>query len=1048
MSDSFARCYSLAGLAALATAGIASAVHGGSPVFDAALSPGHPPALELPMLGGGLPGDPPHVYDPDAPPDSPLATGPFVNFEAPVTKAMALDGANLFVCRTPNNSLAVIDTAGPRMVVTDEIWVGLDPVSVALQPGTHNLWVCAYTSDSVVVVDTAARRVVDSIKVGDRPVNMVFSRNGRWAYVVCEGSPAVPDTSAGAPPAAAIAQEGALVAIDTAVPRHVVKSKWLDMHTPRAIAIDGATGRLFVAALHSGNNTTSVGRTVFHNLRNVPPTIPSNPFDFRESWPTLVVPFLMPSLQAAWGSPLLTPWPDATINNLAGAELVERIVTDAGTIADALHPWRQIVDLLSDANGSPEPAMVAEYQAAFESAWQAVHGAPITLVNAEAVLAAVIDDAKDTVDHDVAVIDGTNPAADSGLQVINRISNAGATITGMAYDAPSDTLLLTNLEPNNVTRLENHLVGRLFDHQTVRITDPSAASPAILKADLHAGVPGFTGAAAPNPAAQAASLANPADVVFRRDGQRAYIAALGSGRVASILPDGTVLGRRDVGGLHSAPRSLLAHPTADVLYAFDRTNMTVTKLDTSSDTLPVLDVLCLSNPEPIQIRTGRRFLYSARFSNNFASSCAVCHVDGHLDHRAWDLGDSTMTTYLHKPRVLVDVGDPCVQNPLGENHPIKGPMVTQSLRGLKGRAPFHWRGDKERFQDFNGAFVGLLGAPQPLADADMDRFAEFVESIVYPPTYYRDRANEFKDPRAELGRSLFLDNCQACHHLEFDGAFHAPCADSDVAFNFLGPNLFSQIVEIPQLRGLVEKFQTDRYAGFGLLHDGREERESNDHPMKTFVREFFAGLVPFADDLIAFLGAFQSNVMPCVGDQFLWTDSADEPSNATLTELIRQHDLAPSRCDVVLSGVVAGARRGFVLIVGGDHPRFQSDLDEVFTLDQIRALIDAGADLLVAAVPPGSGRRIGIDWDRDCKSNGVDPLPLIPAGDADGDYRAGLSDIAAIITHWGLAGGAKLEEGDVTGDCAVDLADIAEVINNWGWDCSGPHVPPAAPLPI
>src|SRR4029079_10049372 len=61
-------------------------------------------------------------------------------------------------------------------------------------------------------------------------------------------------------------------------------------------------------------------------------------------------------------------------------------------------------------------------------------------------------------------------------------------------------------------------------------------------------------------------------------------------------------------------------------------------------------------------------------------------------------------------------------------HPLKGPMATQSLRGMENHGPMHWRGARSggtdetsaqpedgtfdedaAFNKFNGAFVDLLG---------------------------------------------------------------------------------------------------------------------------------------------------------------------------------------------------------------------------------------------------------------------------------------------------------------------------------------------------
>jgi len=41
---------------------------------------------------------------------------------------------------------------------------------------------------------------------------------------------------------------------------------------------------------------------------------------------------------------------------------------------------------------------------------------------------------------------------------------------------------------------------------------------------------------------------------------------------------------------------------------------------------------------------------------------------------------------------------------------MKGPMTTQTLRGLNGLDPFHWRGDRTNFTHFNVAFPGLMGS--------------------------------------------------------------------------------------------------------------------------------------------------------------------------------------------------------------------------------------------------------------------------------------------------------------------------------------------------
>ena len=62
---------------------------------------------------------------------------------------------------------------------------------------------------------------------------------------------------------------------------------------------------------------------------------------------------------------------------------------------------------------------------------------------------------------------------------------------------------------------------------------------------------------------------------------------------------------------------------------------------------------------------------------------------------------------------------------------MKGPMTTQSMRGLTNHGPMHWRGDRTganrfgrtleeaAFKEFNEAFDALAGLGGELSDTDM-----------------------------------------------------------------------------------------------------------------------------------------------------------------------------------------------------------------------------------------------------------------------------------------------------------------------------------------
>src|SRR5262249_43819705 len=146
--------------------------------------------------------------------------------------------------------------------------------------------------------------------------------------------------------------------------------------------------------------------------------------------------------------------------------------------------------------------------------------------------------------------------------------------------------------------------------------------------------------------------------------------------------------------------------------------------------------LPMENPEPAVVRNGRPFLYDARLTSSRGdSSCSGCHVFGDMDHLSWDLGnpDEVQVASPNEYNSVVPIG---LTKPTF--HPMKGPMSTQSLRGMRGEGPMHWRGDRtgvthdpnetleeQSFEDFNVAFTGLLGRASELTTAQMDAYAKF-----------------------------------------------------------------------------------------------------------------------------------------------------------------------------------------------------------------------------------------------------------------------------------------------------------------------------------
>ena len=76
-----------------------------------------------------------------------------------------------------------------------------------------------------------------------------------------------------------------------------------------------------------------------------------------------------------------------------------------------------------------------------------------------------------------------------------------------------------------------------------------------------------------------------------------------------------------------------------------------------------------------------------------------------------------------------------------------------------------------------------------------------------------------------------------------------------------------------------------------------------------------------------------------------------------------------TECDLVVKGNVGGVERGWVL----EGSTFRDDLGNFGITDAtLRAIATSDGPLTYTAVPPGSGRRAGIDRDDDLLTDGVE----------------------------------------------------------------------------
>ncbi len=559
-------------------------------------------------------------------------------------------------------------------------------------------------------------------------------------------------------------------------------------------------------------------------------------------------------------------------------------------------------------------------------------------------------------DVDLVVIDATQ----STPRIQNEVKGVGTHIGNAAFDPANNRLCVLNIEAHNEVRFEQNLSGRFTTTRVSLINFGPVGAPAPntaavnLNSHIDLDVPEGSNAE------RALSLALPADIARGVDGTL-YVAATGSAKVGVLDPAGAVRARINVG---QEPTGLTIDESRQRLYVLNRFDETLSIVDLKGR-FEVTRIPVGFDPEPQAVREGRRFLYDASLSAHGDLACASCHFNGHRDGLAWDLGN---------PR-----GKLQSVNGIGVSvfHPMKGPMTTQSLRGIIGNEPLHWRGDRSSLSDFNPAFMSLLGGPRELTADEMTAFTAFTQTLTYPPNPNQNLDRTFPNPptgpSAERGRQLFntgaldggLLSCNACHAA-------SPGFRSGTS-NLIIPGLLlqeSQDFKVPQLRGLYQKLGLqnstgEQLSGFGFIHDGSIDTllDFLRLPVFTFRSD------NDRRDVEAFVLAFDSGLAPAVGLQVtLNGDNKLSPAVADRINLLMSQANGEN-CDLVVKGIYGGAHRGFVYVGNG---MFQPDRqsESALSFQVLLQAADSGSELTFTGTPVGYGRRLGIDRNGDGRLDG------------------------------------------------------------------------------
>ena len=572
-------------------------------------------------------------------------------------------------------------------------------------------------------------------------------------------------------------------------------------------------------------------------------------------------------------------------------------------------------------------------------------------------------------DHDVVEIQASTHT------IVRYLEGVGTNLFGLAPRPGQSELWVAHTEALNLIPFEPALNARFALNRLGRI---DLTSGSVTVHDLN---PGVDYDLLPNPAAQANALSQPVALAFEADGQALWTAAFASDRVARIdAATGNVLTRVDVriGGGDSdvmrGPRGLVLHPSNGRLYVLNKLAESLSVIDTQAITAAVIGEVALSDHEPLppQVKQGRGYLFDARLSGNGTVSCGICHLDADRDGLAWDLGDPSgeMMTVLGQNLSVHDLTPrPRVM------HPMKGPMTTQTLRGMQDGAPFHWRGDRATIADFNPTFPNLMGGEE-IDDDDMAALTAYLMTLQHHPNPNRniDRSlpTNFDGGNAVTGRSLFINHikshCITCH---------SGLTGSDNNIDLPQEVGSPQPLKNPPLRTLYQRLFFDPRAGatsvsgFGILHDGSGFELPIGH---AYVLDQLNTLQELRD-VAAFMMCFDTGTAPLVGRSTLVTtdNRSDTALLAELTLLETRSLGTDPDCDVVARGRWQGQARSWRF--DRTNQRYHADrtADGTLSRSELLAGLQAGDSLALMGVPIGQGNRFGGDVDGDGVLDGDDP---------------------------------------------------------------------------
>jgi YVTN family beta-propeller protein len=607
-------------------------------------------------------------------------------------------------------------------------------------------------------------------------------------------------------------------------------------------------------------------------------------------------------------------------------------------------------------------------------------------------------------DQDLFAIPVTASATSDALDPSRTRTGLGTILLNLHARPGTTELWIPNTDARNLTIGEANFVGGKVVSNRITIVNTATSVgtlPIVLDLDLMA----------------PAGAAQPAAVAFDAPRNRAYVAAFGSD-VVLVLNTGAagypVIGRHTLRArtpslpvapntaARCGPRGLQLSANGNELFVYHGIDNSWTRINLAvlNSAAPLASTLGF-DPTPAEVKRGLGHLANADHSPSKTSSCMSCHVDGHFDMLTWNLAAFRDPANTSNPQFEID---------------DKGPMATQSLRGLFESGRLHWRGEQVGLDDFNvDGFQVLLHRSTPLTAAEFEDVRAGTNSLVYPAN---PRAPNDRVYSGALGTGLDAfrrttavgpDTCASCHSL--------PLGTNTELQVFAASGIPAHSGKVAQLRGVGDKVSQsvpvftdpaylvrvsagstilDRRScnGWGLTHGATVDSIATF--VATFPGIFFADLVP---EVSAFVDAFDTGLAPSTTWQRTLVPVVHTLAEWQAALAAFKAQAQAGNCDVVVATAVLVGGLPTPVTLCWDHAlqRWQTAAGWASFDDAMMDafLFGAGFTVTLFGQPLGTGRRFGVDRDLDdlLDDDEANFTPFLPSHRTDPDTdRDGFPD--------------------------------------------------------